>query len=421
MNHLNRLQEVRERTERQISATGSVSFVGLREINPVFMKLPSSLRGMRFLAALLVAFGWSALAAAAPLLEQVDVFVAGQDGVHEYRIPGIVTTNRGTLIAFCDGRMRKEGDPPNDIDLVMKRSTDGGRTWSALRTLVDNGLGAAADSCGFVDRQTGTIWIFSVYAPEGVGSYNAADGIDGATFQFKAITSDDDGLTWSTPKDFTPMLKQPDWAAGSTGVGSGIQLRSGRLILPRYWADYRRPRTKPEETKSFVCYSDDHGKTWRRSALIVGAGGTNECQVAELSDGTVLINMRGTTGNVRKVARSTDGGATWSEASEEPALIEPRCQGSLFAYPAPRAPGRLLFANPASLKRDHLTVRLSLDDGKTWSAGRVLHAGPAAYSCLTVLNDGTAACLYERGDQRPYEKITFARFNAEWLAAVPAP
>ena len=376
--------------------------------------------GARRGAVLLFVFGLRLMASAAPaLLEQTDVFVAGQDGVFEYRIPGIVTSNKGTLIAFCDGRMRKEGDPPNDIDLVMKRSVDGGRTWSPLRTLVNNGAGAAADSCGFVDRQTGTIWIFSVYAPEGVGSYNAADGVDGATFQFKAVTSDDDGLTWSPPRDFTPMMKRPEWAAGSTGVGSGIQMRNGRLILPRYNADYRRPRTKPATAESFVCYSDDHGKTWQRGALITTAGGTNECQVAELSDGTLMINMRGLTGNTRKTALSKDGGATWSQPVEDPTLVEPRCQGSIFAFPGAdaRDKGRLLFSNPASLKRENMTVRLSRDDGRTWTAAKSLHAGPAAYSCLTVLSDGTAACLYEAGEKYTYEKITFARFNVEWLMA----
>lgn len=383
------------------------------------MNTPSSVR--RVLCAVLPLFvlGFTPFTPAAPaLLEQTDVFVAGQDGVFEYRIPGIITSNQGTLIAFCDARMRKEGDPPNDIDLVMKRSVDGGKTWGPLRTLVDNGVGAAADSCGFVDRQTGTLWIFSVHAPEGVGSYNAADGLAGDTFQFKAITSDDDGLTWSESRDFTAMMKRPGWAAGSTGVGSGIQMRNGRLILPRYNADYRRPRTAPESADSFVCYSDDHGKTWKMGALIHVPGGTNECQVAELADGTLMINMRGMAGNVRRVAYSKDGGETWSQPVEDPVLIEPRCQGSLYTLSDARTHGknRLLFANPASLKRENMTVRLSLDEGRTWSASKAIHTGPAAYSCLTVLADLTAGCLYERGENRPYERITFARFNVEWLA-----
>jgi len=357
--------------------------------------------------------------ASAPILEQVDVFVAGEDGVLEYRIPGLLTSNRGTLIAFCDGRMRKQGDPPNDIDLVMKRSVDNGKSWSPLRTLVNNGLGAAADSCGLVDRQTGTLWIFSVYAPVGVGSYNAADGFTGAVFQFKAIKSDDDGVTWSPPIDFTPMVKRSNWGAGSTGVGRGIQMRNGRLILPRYNADYREPRTTPATAESFVCYSDDHGKSWQMGAMAHVASGTNECQVAELVDGSLLINMRGMHGNHRKSARSRDGGATWSEGVEETTLIEPRCQGSLqvLSDTIAQDKNRLLFANPASLERTNLAVRLSYDEGRTWSAAKTLHAGPAAYSCLTVLADLTAGCLYECGERSPYDKITFARFNVEWLTA----
>ena len=243
------------------------------------------------------------------ILEQTDVFVAGQDGIFEYRIPGLVTSNKGTLIAFCDARVKKRGDPPNNIDLVMKRSTDGGKTWSPLKTLVDVGEGAAADSCGLVDRQTGTIWIFSVYCPEGVGSSNAAVGLSGATFNYKGIKSDDDGETWSEPIDITPMVKKPEWSAGSTGVGKGIQMRSGRLILPRYYADYHRPGQTPGDeaayAASFVNYSDDHGQTWKIGDEVPTGGKTNECQVAELSDGSLVINMRGTIGNRRKIARTT--------------------------------------------------------------------------------------------------------------------
>ncbi len=178
--------------------------------------------------------------------------MAGHDGVFQYRIPGLLTSNRGTLIAFCDARMRKEGDPPNKINLVMKRSFDGGRTWESLRTLAENGEGAVADSCGIVDRQTGTLWIFSVYAPVGIGSSNAETGLTGNIFTFKAVKSDDDGATWSPPIDFTPMLKQADWAAGSTGVGRGIRARATAgssscaitLTVTGSRALRRRPRTR---------------------------------------------------------------------------------------------------------------------------------------------------------------------------------
>lgn len=364
----------------------------------------------------------SAFSAPKPLIEQSDIFVAGQAGVFQYRIPVLITSTKGTLIACCDARMTRAGDPPNVIDLAMRRSLDGGRTWSPIRLLVENGAGAVADSCGIVDQQTGTLWIFSVYAPAGVGSANAAPGLTGPTFQYKAIRSDDDGLSWSAPIDFTPMVKRPDWAAGSTGVGRGIQLRSGRLIFPRYYADYHEPRTTPVNSAAFVCYSDDHGKTWTMGALTDAPGGTNECQAVELSDGTLLLNMRALNGNRRKIALSRDGGATWSRTWEDAALVEPRCQGSIQALtePANGAPGLILFANPASPKRLNMTVRVSRDDAKTWSAGRSLHPGPSAYSCLTTLPDGTAACLYECGQADAYEKITFARFNLAWLTATPS-
>ena len=352
-----------------------------------------------------------------PLYEQTDVFVAGQDGVFEYRIPGLVTSNQGTLLAFCDARMRKAGDPPNTIHLVLKRSFDAGKTWGPLMTLAENGDGAVADSCGVVDRQTGTIWIFSVYCPAGVGSYNAAPGLSGATFLYKAVKSDDDGATWSKPIDVTAMVKKPEWSAGSTGIGRGMQLRNGRLIVPRYRATYQPGNTTPLNSESYISYSDDHGKTWQIGAVANVAGGTNECQVAELVDGTLLLNMRGVSGNHRKVARSRDGGATWTDIHEDAVLIAPRCQGSLqnFTDTIDQDKNRLLFGNPASLERKNYTVRLSYDEGRTWPVAKQIFAGPAAYSCLTILADQTAACLHERGEKSPYEKISFARFNVEWL------
>ena len=354
------------------------------------------------------------------LFEQTDVFVAGQDGIAEYRIPVLLTSTKGTLLAFCDARVERPGDPANNIDLVMKRSFDQGRTWEPLRVLLDVGDGATADSCGLVDRQTGTIWVFTVYFPSGIGSGNAAAGLSGATAMYWAIKSEDDGETWSEPIDLTSMIKQPDWRAGSPGPGKGIQTRSGRLIIPKYFM------RSEDDVISYVVYSDDHGKSWKRGGAAKGQHQTNECQVAELSDGTLLLNMRGVTGNLRKIARSRDGGLTWTEMVEDPALIEPRCQGSLshFTDRISHDKDRLLFSNPASAKRENMTVRLSYDGGRTWPVAKQLNAGPSAYSCLTVLPDLTAGCLYERSDEGPlvsnerysnYQKITFARFNLEWL------
>ena len=346
-----------------------------------------------------------------PLLEQTDVFVAGEDGVTEYRIPVLVTANSGALLAICDARVDRPGDAPNNIDLVMKRSLDGGRTWGSLKRLANPGKGAAADSCAVVDRHTGTVWVFFWYYPEGIGSRNAQRGLYGPTVMIWSVKSDDEGETWSKAIDVTAMVKKPEWRAGSPGPGAGIQTRSGRLIIPRYYLkglDYHG---------SHVMYSDDHGKTWKIGDEVQAEGKTDETQVAELADGSLLLNMRGSTGNYRKVARSIDGGISWSEVSKDAFLIEPRCQASLLRFTdrLTYVKDRLLFSNPASRQRENMTVRLSYDEGKSWPIAKQLHAGPSAYSCLTVLSDMTVGCLYERGQQSPYEKITLARFSLEWL------
>ncbi len=141
----------------------------------------------------------------------------------EYRIPVLLTSNEGTLLAFCDARVEKERDPPNNIDLALKRSVNGGKTWGPLQVLVDAGEGAVADSCGVVDRQTGTIWVLSVYSPKGIGSANAKPGLSGDTFTYQAVKSDDDGETWSEPIDITAMVKKPEWSAGSPALGQGFK------------------------------------------------------------------------------------------------------------------------------------------------------------------------------------------------------
>jgi sialidase-1 len=164
--------------------------------------------------------------------------------------------------------------------------------------------------------------------------------------------------------------------------------------------------------ESHVIYSDDSGKTWKIGGVV--GPQCNESQVVELADGSVMLNMRSYQGNNRRlVATSKDGGETFTKPTEDKELIEPVCQASILRLPGEK--GGLLFSNPASTKREKMTVRLSRDEGKTWQFAKELHAGPAAYSCLTVLPNGEIGCLYERGDKTPYDNITFARFPRTWL------
>ncbi len=226
--------------------------------------------------------------------------------------------------------------------------------------------------------------------------------------------SDDDGLTWADPVEITSTTKLSDWTWYATGPGAGIQLQSGRLVVPcdhitdggQLWS-------------SHVIYSDDHGATWQLGGSAPPK--TNECEVVELSDGRLLLNMRNYNREhlCRAIATSDDGGESWSEVAYDATLVEPVCQASIRRYGpfgSSTAIPRILFSNPSEAgQRKELTIRLSRDDCASWSISKVLHAGPAAYSSLAVLSDGTVLCLYERGEKSPYERITLARFGIEWL------
>jgi sialidase-1 len=219
--------------------------------------------------------------------------------------------------------------------------------------------------------------------------------------------SDDDGVTWSTPAEITKDVKRPEWTWVATGPGVGIQTKQGRMLIP---CDHVEAETK--KGASHVVWSDDHGRTWTLGGTVVG--GTNECQVVERSDGSLLMNLRNyrTPSRERATSTSADGGATWSPLSHDAALIEPICQASILRLPG--EPSRILFSNPADRKsRIRMTVRMSRDEGATWSKGKEFGEGPAAYSCLTVLPGGAAGCLYETGAKSPYEKVVFARFTPE--------
>ena len=348
-----------------------------------------------------------------PPAVDVDVFRAGENGYHTYRIPSIIATRSGTLLAFAEGRRGGAGDA-GDIDLLLRRSTDGGATWSPMRVIGDNGPNTFGNPCPVVDRDTGAIWLLST---QNQGTDREKDIIAGTSAGSRTVwvmKSDDDGVTWSAATEITPSVKEKGWTWYATGPGIGIQTRDGRLVIPANHAD-----AATGVHRSHLVLSDDRGKSWRLGAS--ADEGTNESQVVELADGRLMLNMRNhppRPENHRLVATSADGGKTLSRVQADPALIEPPAQASLIRFT--RRPAhdrdRLLFANPASMRRERMTVRLSHDEAATWPIARVIHEGPAAYSSLVVLDDLSIGLLYERGASSPYERITFTRFTLEWLS-----
>ena len=343
---------------------------------------------------------------------KTDVFVSGSGGYYSYRIPAVIVTPKGELLAFCEGRKSSRSDH-GDLDLVLRRSTDNGQTWMPMQLVYEEGGDAKitiGNPCPVVDRDTGRIWLPFCRNND----------------QVLVTFSDDDGRTWAKPVEITESVKQPGWNWYATGPGVGIQLvrgkYKGRLVIP---CDHSQQTDGKRTMYSHLFFSDDHGKTWQLGGTVDRH--TDECQVVELRDGRLMMNMRNYWGRegkqpekdkMRAVALSRDGGLNWETLGFDQALIEPICQGSLLQYPAKGDTGQgwLLFSNPASrTKRHRLTVRLSRDEGRTWSVGMRLHGGPSAYSCLTVLPGGSIGCLYEGGEKNAYERIVFARFSLETL------
>ena len=365
-------------------------------------------------AACVFATGFLALGranAARPFIKQSAVYQAKDGGYFVHRIPALLATGKGTLLAFCEARSGSASDSA-PTDLVLRRSLDDGKTWTPAQIVARFPGFTVGNPTSVEDTKTGIIWLLMTANPAGVTEKEIDDGSPKGGRTVWITHSTDDGAHWAAAKEITSSTKKSNWTWYATGPGNGIQLESGRLVIP---CDHKVAGT--HAFYSHVIYSDDHGETWK----LGGTAGpeTNESAVVQLADGSLLLNMRSYAGqHQRAVAVSHDGGLTWSKVRLDPTLNEPVCQASMVRDTAARGDrkDRLLFSNPAdTAHRDRMTVRLSYDEGKSWPVARLIYAGPSAYSSLAVLRDGTIGLLYERGETSAYEEIEFARFNLEWL------
>ena len=359
-----------------------------------------------------------------PIITEIDLFVQGTEGYHTYRIPSIILTGEGTVLAFAEGRKESSSDT-GDIDLLMKRSTDGGKTWGEQIVIWDDGSNVCGNPTPVLDEETGTIWLLMTWNRGDDAEGDIIKKTSNDTRRVFVSSSIDDGKTWSIPSDITETTKDPTWGWYATGPGVGIQIKhgeyKGRLVIPADHS-YDDPngsvRGGPFEYGSHSIYSDDHGQTWQLGGTIRPKA--NECQVVELADGegTLLMNMRSYFGrNLRTHSWSADGGNSWTAPQDAADLLEPVCQASLIrhSWPHTNQKSRLIFANPASTKRENMTIKLSENEGNDWPVARTLYEGPSAYSSLAVLPNGDILCLYEKGEDNPYEKITLAHFNLDWV------
>jgi sialidase-1 len=389
------------------------------------------------------------LRAAEPFLEKLDLFVAGEDPAYKVcHIPGVVVTAKGTVLAWCE--VRKRATAISDWDdnrILLRRSTDDGKTWSAPRSI--------ADVPGPKTKNPSALRMKNVN-PADVTYNNPVliadrDGTVHMLFCLEYMRcfyqrSDDDGLTWSTPTEITAAFegfrKAHDWKVLATGPNHGIQLRNGRLLTP-VWISAGTGSNSHHPSVAGTLYSDDHGATWHAGDIAVPTNETwidpNEATAVELSDGRVMLNVRNESKPNRRLVTISDNGATgWSTPRFDEALWEPVCMASLIRYDF-GGQKLLLFSNPHNLEkakgkaepgkyrdRKNISVKISRDEGQTWISNKIIEAGPGMYSDLAVTHAGTILCFYGRSGESQGAatglaamtggRLTLARFNLEWLS-----
>ncbi len=385
---------------------------------------------------LLVIFFIGSILSAQPILQKTVLFAERTNGFTLYRIPGIVVTSEGTVLAYCEARKFSDADR-GEIEIHLRRSTDGGRTFAPARQVAHLGLRLPRNphmsskkeqkDLGGPEEQTvnnpvaiatrgGTVHL--IYCGEYMRSFH--------------LRSDDDGLTWSAPVEITAAFEafraELDWQVIATGPGHAIEMKGGRLCVPFWMTTYEKKA--PLRKAVGTIFSDDGGETWHRGDIAVPDAG--EPNIAPLSDGGVIVTARNSDERSRRlITRSMDGSTKWSKPAFAEELLEPGCMAGITAHSGSaltRGP-LLLFSSPRTIEREHsarrdVTIKLSRDDGKTWPIAKTLQSGPSAYSDLAVLPDGTILCFYESGTDKPaikrkrdwaYANLTLARFNLKHI------
>lgn len=353
-----------------------------------------------------------------PFFQQTDLFEVPSEGYLSYRIPCIVVTKKGVVLAFTSAR-RAVSDWA-DIDIMMRRSTDGGKTWGPRRIVAEHGTSTTDNPVAIVDRDTGAVhFLYQVnYA------------------QVFYMRSDDDGASFSKPVEITeallPYRKEYNWNVVAPGPGHAIQLANGRLLVP-IWLSTGVKNHRPSCISAI--HSDDHGKTWQRGEIVPPTlKNMSESVAVQLLDGRILLNMRSEDPAYRRsFSYSADGASGWSTPELQPELYDPICMSSMIRLTgkAGSEKSRILLANPDSRTvtrtvtkwggrpRENATIKLSYDEGKTWPVAKVLEPGRGGYTDLAVAPDGTIYCLFERGfiesNELNTRYLSVARFNLEWV------
>lgn len=410
---------------------------------------------MRSLLLLAVPFLSLSLQAAEPFIEKQDLFTVGEDPAYSiYHIPGIVVTAKGSVLAWCEARKRPAGVSDwDDIRILLRRSTDDGKTWSAPQSIANvegpktkNPLALRMKN---VDPQDVT-YNNPVLIADKDGTVHMLFCLEYMRVFYQRST--DDGVSWSKPTEITAAFdafkKGYDWKVLATGPDHSIQLKNGRLVVP-VWLSTGAGGNAHRPSVTATIYSDDQGRTWKAGDIAVPCTeewiNPNETVAIELNDGRVMLNVRSESkAHRRLVTISPDGATGWSTPQFDEALLEPICMAGITRY-SHDGKSFILFSNPHNLEkskgkvepgknrdRKNVSVKVSRDEGQTWPVSKTLEPGPSMYSDIGVTPKGTILCFYgtsakplasgEAPQHFSGSRLTLARFNLEWLeSATPAP